>query len=111
MTIGVQAGPDQIADGKDPSVLVSVVPAADGSNAQETFGFGIDSQTGAKRASVVDAAGRAVISDTDKLTLILLEMRLQTFYLAEIAAGRIVADDPEVLRSDFDATGLLTSLS
>lgn len=107
---GVQAGPDQIADGNDPSILATVVKGATG-NLVESFQEGIDTQTGAIRPVAVDPGGKQVLSDTDKLTLMLVEMRIQTQYLAAIAGGLVMTDEPDTLRADADVSGLLTTLS
>lgn len=107
---GVQAGPDQIADGSDPSVLATVVKGVTG-NLVESFQEGLDTQTGVIRPVAVDPSGKQVWSDTDKLTAILVEMRIHTMYLAAIAGGYTMTDDPDALRADADASGLLTTLS
>ena len=110
MTIGVQAGPDQIADGQNPTLLETVVPGVAG-NAALNYNQGLDQQTGAIRPQAADPSGRTVLSDTDKLTLLLIEARIQTYFLSCIAAGIVATDDPDALRLDADQTGLLTALS
>lgn len=106
---GVQGGPDQIADGVDPSILGTVIKGQSGNSVQslqELF-----SATGLVVPQQADAAGRMVLSDTDKLTAILVEMRIQTYYLSCLAAGVIANDDPDVLRADTDVSGLVNALS
>ena len=115
-TFGVQSGPGVlVVDEDDPDVSAAVTPPSqsqDGkSSAVATYQESLDVQTGFVRPQAADSGGRMVLSDTDKWTLMLAEMRLQTFYLAEIAAGRVVGDELDDLRASFAAPDLLNTLS
>ena len=103
---GIAAGPDQIADGEDPSLLAKV-----DSNKRLHVNAQTVNQDGVNRSILVDSTGRTVISDSDKLTAILIEMRIQTQLLAALVAGQIANDDPDDLRRDADVTGLAQTLS
>ena len=113
---GVQAGPGvSIVDADDPDIGATVTapeqsPGGD-TSAVATLQESLDTQTGRVRPQAADSGGRITLSDTDKLTLILAEMRLQTFYLAEIAGGRAVGDELDDLRAAFADPDLLNTLS
>ena len=103
---GIAAGADQIADGEDPSILATVDENGDLHVTSNTV-----TQDGVSRSIATDSMGRAISSDSDKLTAILIEMRIQTEFLRAIAAGQISIDDPDMLRLEADATGLARTLS
>ena|SRR3990167_122323 len=103
---GLVDGPDQIADGEVPTQLAAV--DTDGNLLVKA---GVDSQSRTAKAIVVDPAGRLIISDSDKLTAMLIELRTLNQLVAMMAAGRIVTDDPEDFRLDADLSGLGNALS
>ncbi len=108
--IGIAANGDQIVDGIDSSIKETVTPGTAG-NAAQNYNQAFDQQTGRVEPQASFAGGRMVLSDTDKWTLILAEMRLQTFLLMEIAAGRLVGDELDALRADTADPALLNTLS
>ncbi len=113
---GVQAGPGvTVVDPANPDNAADVTPPAQSQDGKTsglvTVAGGFDQQTGVYRPQAENAGGRLVLSDTDKWTLILVEMRLQSLLLAEIAAGRTVADDLDVLRSSLADPDLVNTLS
>lgn len=104
--LGIAAGPDQIADGKDPSRLAEVDQYGNLSEISKGLG-----PAGFHKVLRTDAGGKLILSDTELLKAILIEMRIQTQFLAAIAAGQIANDDPDTLRLDADASGFLQTLS
>lgn len=95
--LGIAAGPDQIADGTDPSVLATV--DSDG-NLQEVS-KGID-QAGQTRTSRLGPGGEQEIGSQAVLLAILVELRTITSLLTAIGSGQVVMDDPDQYREDAD---------
>lgn len=104
--LGIAAGPDQIADGDDPSLLAAV--DADGNLRAKQFG---QDAAGGQREQRLDGGGRVTLGSAEVFVALLIEMRIQTQYLAAIASGQTLTDDPETLRQDADVAGLLATLS
>ncbi len=115
---GVQGGSGaSIVDGQNPSIATTVTPSAESPDGKtsslQTLNENLDVQTGFVRPQAADSGGRLMLSDTDKLTLMLIEARIHSYYLWSIASGVTVgaADDPDSLRADYDVTGLQNQLS
>lgn len=103
---GIAAGPDNIADGEDPSLLATVDDQGNLHVTPQTV-----DQNGSVRSIAIDAAGRIITSDSDKLTAILIELRVLNQNLAALVAGQVATDDLDVLRLDAAASGLANTLS
>ena len=91
--IGIAAGPGQLADKDKPTQLAAV----DETGAVKVQGGSTD-QSGVVRQLRTDAAGRLVISDTEVLRELLIEMRLLTAIMAEAN----FVTDLELRRADID---------
>jgi len=93
---GIAAGgPVAIADGVDPTKIVTV--DADGNLSVNGHALNVD--TGQTSAIAVDAGGRLILSDTDNIKGMLVELRTLTALIAAIGSGQLVeADDHLDLR-------------
>ena len=92
---GIAAGPDTIADGVDPTRLVTV----DEDGNLSVAGKALNIDNGGNVAIAVDSAGRLVLSESENIQGILVELRTLTALIAAIGSGQIVgADDHETLR-------------
>ena len=90
---GNAAGPGQLADKDKPTQLAAV----DKTGAVKVQGGSTD-LSGIVRQGRIDAEGRMVISDTDVLRELLVEMRLLTAMYAE----KNFIHDVELRRADID---------
>ena len=90
---GIAAGPDQIADGIDPTLLAEV-------NADKALRVqgGSTDPAGTIQNVRVDSDGRMVMSSADMIRELLIEMRL----LTEIFAESHFITDIEFRRADID---------
>lgn len=94
-TQGVQQGPDQIADGVNPSLLASV----DASGAVEALQDAI-TPSGREVAVHATEGGDTVLGSDWLFGMLLVELRLMNYLLA---IGHNVTEDLDLLRADFAA--------
>jgi len=91
--IGIAAGPEQIADGTDPTIIAEVTE----DNALKVSG-GFTDSSGTVQPPRVDAEGRLVLSSADVIRELLIEMRLLNEMFAEVH----FVHDLDLRRADID---------
>ena len=89
--IGIAEGPEQIADGTDPSQLAEV--DADGN--LSVLSKGVD-ENGTARAIAVDPSGRLTLSVSEILMAILVELKT----LNMLHASTLSDSDPQSIREE-----------
>ena len=93
--IGIAAGPDQIADGTDPTIIAEVTE----DKALKVSG-GFTDSSGTVQPPRVDAEGRLVLSSAEMIRELLIEMRLLTSIMAD--AHFVNEKDLAFRRADID---------